>query len=76
MFSYSDDKNESRRMAHEKRWPSMNSCELTTAISALANSIACQMTTDEVALAGAIFSQLGDTLVTIAAQRSLCEGTK
>lgn len=54
----------------------MNSCELTTAISALANSISCQMTTDEVTLAGAIFSQLGDTLATIAAQRSLCEGTK
>ena len=54
----------------------MNSCELTTAISALANSIACQMTTDEVTLAGAIFSPLGDTLATIAAQRSLCEGTK
>ena len=51
----------------------MNPCELTAAITALANTIACQLTTDELGLVGAIFSQLGDTLTTIAVQRSFCE---
>ena len=51
----------------------MNACELTTAVTALANSIACQLTTEEINLISALFMQLGDTLATIAAQRSLCE---
>lgn len=51
----------------------MNACELTASITILANSIAGQLTTEETALAGAAFAQLGDTLATIAAQRSLCE---
>lgn len=51
----------------------MNACELTATVTALANSIACQLTTDEVSLISAIFMQLGDTLATIAAQRTLCE---
>ena len=51
----------------------MNSLELTSAITALANAIACKMTTTEIALTAGIFVQLGDTLATIAAQRALCE---
>lgn len=51
----------------------MNICELTMSITALANSLACNLTTDEVDFLGAVFSQLGDTLNTIATQRSICE---
>lgn len=35
--------------------------------------MACRLSTDEVSLLGAVFTQLGDTLETIAAQRSICE---
>ena len=51
----------------------MNICELTMSITALANSIASKLSTDKLNLLGAIFSQLGDTLNTIATQRSICE---
>ena len=51
----------------------MNPCELTASITAAANAIACRLTADEAALLGTVFSQLGDTLATIAAMRSLCE---
>lgn len=51
----------------------MNSCELTASITALANAIACRCSGDELDLIGAIFVQLGDTIATISAQRSLCE---
>lgn len=47
--------------------------ELTASITALANTLACSMTVNELNLLAAILSQLGDTLVTIAAQRSVCE---
>ena len=50
----------------------MNSLELTSAITALANAIACRLTVDEIALVAGIFVQLGDTLATIAAMESLC----
>lgn len=50
----------------------MNGCTLTTTITALANSLACGKSTDEINLLGVIFSQLGDTLQVIAAQRTLC----
>ena len=52
----------------------MNACELTATVTALANAIACGRSTQEVALLGTVFSQLGDTLQTIAAQNTLCEG--
>lgn len=52
----------------------MNACELTASITALANALACGRSADEVSLLGTVFTQLGDTLVTIATQRSLCEG--
>ena len=51
----------------------MNACNLTVAITALANTIACGLTTEEISLISSIFMQLGDTLATIAAQRALCE---
>ena len=50
----------------------MNSLELTSAITALANAIACKLTEEEASLLSSIFVQLGDTLATIAARESLC----
>ena len=50
----------------------MTPCELTAAITAAANTISCQYTNEELSLLGAILTQLGDTLITIAAQRNLC----
>jgi len=52
----------------------MNSLELTTTITALANAIACKLNVDQLNLLGVILTQLGDTLATIATQRSFCEG--
>lgn len=52
----------------------MNPCELTAAVTAIANTLACQLTEDELNLLGAVLSQLSDTLLTIAAHRSLCGG--
>jgi hypothetical protein len=49
----------------------MNSCELTAAITAAANSIACCLGNDDIALLSAVLVQLGDTLAVIAAQRAL-----
>ena len=51
----------------------MNSCELTVSITALANSIACKFNDEELTLLASVLVQLGDTLVTIATQRGLCE---
>ena len=51
----------------------MNSLEVTSAVTALANTIACQLTNDEALLLASILVQLGDTLVTIATWRDLCD---
>lgn len=51
----------------------MNSLEVTSAVTVLANAIACQLTNDEVILLASILVQLGDTLVTVATWRDLCE---
>ncbi len=51
----------------------MNSCELTAGITAVANGIACKLNNDELTLLATVLVQLGDTLVTIAASRSICE---
>lgn len=51
----------------------MNACQLTTAVTALANSIACGRTADEVNMLGVIFTQLGDTLLTIGTHKGICE---
>ena len=51
----------------------MNSCELTASVTAVANAIACKLSDDELTLLASVLVQLGDTLVTIATQRALCE---
>ncbi|MGN0106112.1 MAG: DUF6774 domain-containing protein [Hominilimicola sp.] len=51
----------------------MSSCELVTLVGALACSIAKTFTREETALLGAIFTQLGDTLATIAANEAINE---
>ena len=51
----------------------MNPCELTASVTAVANALACKLTTDELTLLASVLVQLGDTLVTIATQRSICE---
>ena len=51
----------------------MQSGELTVTITALANALNKKFTAQELSLLAAIFTQLGDTLATISAQRSLCE---
>lgn len=48
----------------------MNSCELTVSVTVLANTIACQLSDEDLELTAAVFTQLGDTLATIAVQRS------
>lgn len=50
----------------------MNACELSASITALANVLAGSMSGEELSLLGAILTQLGDTLTTIAAHKSLC----
>ncbi len=47
----------------------MDPCELAIAISALACAIAQKLDDDELELAAVVFSQLGDTLATVAMQR-------
>ena len=51
----------------------MKSLELTSAVTVLANIIACELTVNEIALVASILVQLGDTLATIGARKSLCE---
>ena len=51
----------------------MNPCELTTSVTAIANALACKMNNDELTLLASVLVQLGDTLVTIATQRTICE---
>ena len=48
----------------------MTPLELTGAITAVANMLACELTSDDIALLSAIFTQLGDTLATIATIQS------
>ena len=48
----------------------MNPCELTASITALANALACRLNEDELNLLGVTLTQLGDTLLTIATQRT------
>ena len=51
----------------------MNPCELTASITAIANALACKLSVNGLNLLGAALTQLGDTLATIATQRSICE---
>ena len=54
----------------------MNSLELTSAITALANALATRLTPNGLVLAASIFVQLGDTLATIATRKSLSSDIK
>ena len=51
----------------------MNACELTASITAVANMIAKNLNDDELNILGVTLTQLGDTLLTIATQRSICK---
>ena len=51
----------------------VNPCELTATITAIANSLSCKLSDDELTLLASVLVQLGDTLVTIATQRAICE---
>lgn len=53
----------------------MNACELTASVTAIANALACKFTNDELTLLASVLVQLGDTIVTIATQRTICENT-
>lgn len=48
----------------------MNGCELVTFISTLACAITQDKTIDEISVLAAIFTQLGDSLATIAITKS------
>ena len=50
----------------------MNACELTASITAIANWLACQLTTEQLELLGVSLTQLGDTILTIVTQKSIC----
>lgn len=54
----------------------MNPCELTVSITAAANALASRLSDDELNLLGVTLTQLGDTLLTIATQRSICQPDK
>ena len=51
----------------------MNYCELTASVTAIANGLSCKLSIEETTLLATIFVQLGDTLATIATQRTICE---
>ena len=50
----------------------MNSLELTSTVTALANALACNLNIDQLTLLASVFVQLGDTLATIATRENLC----
>ena len=50
----------------------MNACELTASVTAIANLLAQNFTDDELSILGVVLTQLGDTILTIATQRSIC----
>ena len=51
----------------------MNPCELTAAVTAVANTLDSKMSNEELSLLASVLVQLGDTLVTIVTQRTICE---
>ena len=51
----------------------MNSCALTASVTAVANLLASKLNNDELTLLASVLVQLGDTLVTIATQKAICE---
>ena len=69
-FEYTHRRFWTHRMA--ARGDSMNACELTALITAIANRLACHLTQDELELLGVSLTQLADTLLTISTQKSIC----
>ncbi len=57
----------------DKRNDYMNACEISAAVTAIANVIFEKLNDDEVALLGAILVQLGDTLETMSVQKEICD---
>ncbi|MDO4283415.1 MAG: hypothetical protein Q4D02_07235 [Clostridia bacterium] len=53
----------------------MNSCEIVSLISAISCAIAKGRTTDELNILSAIFTQIGDSLTTIAVTRTTSNTT-
>lgn len=51
----------------------MNACEITAAVTAIANVIFQKLNDDEVALLAAILVQLGDTLETMSVHNEICQ---
>lgn len=47
----------------------MNACELTTYITAIANTLSCKLSIDELEILSAVLLQLGETLDTIATHK-------
>lgn len=52
----------------------MNPYTLSASVTALATALAAELDDSALSMAAALFTQLGDTLATIAAQRALCAG--
>ena len=50
----------------------MNACELTAAITAIANWLAGLMSLEQLELLGVSLTQLGDTILTIVTQKGIC----
>ena len=60
-------------LPHSMLWgDAMNGCQLSASITAIANWLACQLTQEELELLGVSLTQLGDTLLTIVTQKSIC----
>lgn len=51
----------------------MNPCQLTASITAIANALSSKLSIEETTLLAAVFVQIGDTLATIATQRTICD---
>ena len=51
----------------------MNSCQFSTSVTAIANVLAERLSIEETLLLATVLVQLGDTLATIATQKTLCE---
>ena len=58
------------------RGETVNPCELSVTITAIANLLANILTEEELGIAAVSFTQLGDTLATILAQRAICNNIK
>ena len=54
----------------------MNTCQITAAITAVANIISCKLSVEETTMLTTALVQLGDTLATIATQKAICDAKK